>query len=343
MDEMIDSMTGDAILGRRLEAFAEARLTPDLTTSSRLRARVLAVAHRHADLARADTGLIVLPQLHHKAGSRPLSARARDARLASGGRGRARWRRAAAVLLAASVGIGMAAGTAFAARPGGPMYEARLWAETLTLPADPSARAVAELERLEQRLREVAEASRSGDTAGVTAALTAYETIMEKASSAAILAGDDVAAAILETGVGRNVEVLRALLAHVPSQASTAISRALENAIDRSTAAVNRIGASRPGNGNGRGDGAGTGQPASDPTSRPTKAPRITADPVETATPKPKPTNDRPEPTLKPSPEPTPEPTPPPEPTEPPKEDRKPAPPDPPKPRHGGGPRLQGG
>ena len=41
-------------------AYAEVRLSPDLATSSRLRARVLAVAHRQADLARADASLTVL-------------------------------------------------------------------------------------------------------------------------------------------------------------------------------------------------------------------------------------------------------------------------------------------
>lgn len=327
MDEMMHSMTGDALLGRRLEAFAEARLSPDLTTSSRLRARVLAVAHRRADPARADAGLFVLPQPRPSAGTPPVAARARDARPASG-RQRARWHRAAAVLLAASLGAATAAGTAFAARPGGPLYEARLWSETLTLPADPSARAVAEIDRLKERLHEVAEATGSGDIAGLTAALAAYEAILEEASSAAILAGDDVAAAILETGVGRNVEVLRALLARVPFQASAAVSRALDAAIDRSTDAVNWIGASRPGNDNG--GGAGGLQPAGDPTPMPTKAttPKPTAAPAETATPKPKATRD-------PRPEPTPEPTP--EATQPPKDDRKSAPPDPPRPTpHGG-------
>ena len=59
-DSMIDLTAGDAMLRRRLEAYAEDRLSPDLATSSRLRARVLAVAHRQADLARADASLTVL-------------------------------------------------------------------------------------------------------------------------------------------------------------------------------------------------------------------------------------------------------------------------------------------
>ena len=63
------------------------------------------------------------------------------------------------------------------------------------LPNDPSARALAELDRLQDRLREIGEASRSGDTFGVMAALAAYESIVERASASAILADDDVAAA----------------------------------------------------------------------------------------------------------------------------------------------------
>ena len=59
-DAMIDLMAGDAELRRRLMAFADERLTPDLAASSRMRARVLATAHRRADLARADARLAVL-------------------------------------------------------------------------------------------------------------------------------------------------------------------------------------------------------------------------------------------------------------------------------------------
>jgi len=59
-DEMIDLMAGDARLRRRIDAYAELRLSPDLATSSRIRARVLAVAHRQADLARADAALTIV-------------------------------------------------------------------------------------------------------------------------------------------------------------------------------------------------------------------------------------------------------------------------------------------
>jgi hypothetical protein len=297
MDEMMDLTAADALVWRRLEAYAESRLSPDLATSSRLRARVLAVAHRQAALARADAGLTVLLRPDGAAMAPTFSPRAQQLARASRRGHRWTWKRAAAVVLAASLGVGVTVGGAFAARPGAPLYETRLWAETLTLPADPSARAVAELDRLKARLREIAEASRSGDAAGTTAALTAYLAIVDEAMASAILAGDDVAAAILETGVGHNVEVLQALIARVPGHASTEISRAVDAAIARSAAAVDRIHASRPAGGSG--DGAGGDQPAAQPTARATKAP--TAAPTAAATPKSKPT---PKPTAEPSPTP---------------------------------------
>ncbi len=306
-DQMIDLMAGDELLRRRLMAYADLRLSPDLTTSSRLRARVMAVAHRHASLARADAALTLLPRLDGVSGAHPsdeLGVAARAARRPPGAR-HGRWQRALGVVLAASLAAVMFAGGVYAARPGGPLYETRVWAETLTLPSEPSAHAFAELERLRERLREIGEASRAGDTSGVMAALAAYESIVEEASASAILSDDDVAAAVLETGVGRNVEVLRALASKVPATAGIAITRAVDAAIARSADAVERIHASRPDGGPGNDAGGG---PANPP--RATKAPTAepTPEPVRTATPKPKPTQKsaEPKPTATPTPAATP-------------------------------------
>jgi hypothetical protein len=303
MDEMIGSMTGDAMLGRRLEAYAEARLSPDLATSTRLRARVLAAAHRRAALSRADAGLTVLSPAGRTVEPAQFSPRAQALARQAPRRRRRHWRRVAALFLAASLGGSLAVGGVAAARPGGPLYEARLWAETLQLPSDPSARAVAELDRLKERLRELGEASRAGDTAAAMAALEAYKAIVDQASDSAILAGDEVAAAVLQTGVGRNVEVLQALIDQVPEHARIAISEALEAAITRSADAIERIGASRPPAAPGDGDenaqpAVGTGPKATrTPTAKPTAAP------AREATPKPKPTPvATPEATPKPTP-----------------------------------------
>jgi hypothetical protein len=272
MDEqMIDLVAGDARLRRRLEAYADARLSPDLVTSSRMRARVLAVAHRRADLARADAALTVV----HGRGM-PRSTPAAD-RLARRQRSAGvRLRRPLAAVLAAAIVVGGGAGTALAARAGGALYEPRVWIETLTLPSDPSARAIAELTRLEARLREADEATRNGDAAGSAAALAAYERIMESASEAAIAAEDEVAVAILEAGVGRNVQVLQALALKVPAGAAQAISRAVERAVaravERSETAIDRIDDAGPSNSGGGSSGGGSGRPT-DPASKPTKPP----------------------------------------------------------------------
>lgn len=294
-DQMIDLMAGNDVLRRRLEAYANIRLSPELATSSRLRARVLAVAHRQASLARADAALTVLSRPGGATGAHPSGDLARYAGRTSARSRPRRWQRAAGVMLAASLGAAVFVGGVSAARPGGPLYDTRLWAETLILPGDPSARAVAELDRLGERLREIGEAGRSGDAQGAMAALAAYEAILEQASASAILAGDDVAAAVLETGVGRNVEVLRALAARLPTNASAAVIRAVDAAIARSTDAVKRIGASRPGG--GRDDGAGSGSPATPPGATKTPTAEPTPQPDSTATPKPKATR-------KPTPEP---------------------------------------
>lgn len=267
-NEMIDLMAGDARLRERLEAYAETRLTPDLATSSRIRARVLAVAHRQADFARADAALTLVTAATERAAMPPR-------------RHRARWRRPLVALLAASLGVGAVAGSAFAARPGGSLYEARLWLETLTLPSEPSERALGELVRLKQRLIEAAEAVGRGDMAGAEAALAAYEAILEQASSAAIAAQDDVAAAVIETGVWRNVDVLQALIRALPDQATDAIQQAVQRAIDRSGRTIERIerGQQGPNSGPNGTPGGATAKPTRAPTPEPT--PKATKKPAD--------------------------------------------------------------
>lgn len=275
MDEqMIDLVAWDTRLRRHLEAYADARLSPDLVTSSRMRARVLAMAHRQADLARADAALIVI----HGRGMPAITPAADRAARHAASQSR-RLPRPAAALLAAAVVIGGTAGTALAAQAGGALYEPRVWIETLALPSDPTARALAELARLDARLGEADAATRNGDAAGAAAALAAYERIMESASEVAIAAGDEVAVAILEAGVGRNVEVLTALALEVPAGAAEAISRAVERAVaravERSETAIERIEASGPpsdAGGGGGNSGGGPDRPV-DPASKPTRTP----------------------------------------------------------------------
>jgi hypothetical protein len=269
---MIDLIAGDVRLRRRLEAYADARLTPDAATAARIRARVLAVAHRRAELARADAALTVVRTAPQREIDTPRHRRGTR-------------RRAATALLAAALAVGLAAGTTLAARPGGALYEARLWVETVTLPRDPSERALAELQRLDARLAEAAEAIRAGDTSAAVSALAAYEQIVDEATAAAVGSGDEVASAVLRTGVGHNVEVLQALVTSVPDQAADAIAGAIVRAIARSDGAIHAIEDGQNGS-NGRPGGQPAGQPGG-PDAKPTKAP---PDPTRAPTPKPTPT-----------------------------------------------------
>ena len=309
-DEMIDMMAGDVRFRRRLEAYAESRLSPDLAATSRMRARVLAHAHRHADLARADAALTIV---------RPGAPEEQRARRSSTVR-----RTAISLVSAAALAIAMVGGAAAASQAGGALYEARLFVEEITLPAEPSERAIAELDRLSQRLAEADAAARSGDHAAAATALAAYERIVAEASANVLAANDPVAAAAFETGLGRNVEVLQALIAHVPAQAGAAISRAVERAIQRSGIAIDRVqdvekptptvggGGTQNGNANGSdngngGAGAGGSGVGPDATGKPPKTPA----PKPEATPRPtREENERPDPMPKPSKTPKPAPGP---------------------------------
>jgi hypothetical protein len=69
---------------------------------------------------------------------------------------------------------------------------------------------------------------------------------MSEASAAVLDSGDPVAAAALETGLGRNVDVLQALVGRVPPRAADAIGDAVARAIARSAGAIHAIGAVGP-------------------------------------------------------------------------------------------------
>jgi hypothetical protein len=310
-DPMTQLMAANDELIRRLGAYGQARLSPDLATSARMRARVLAVAHRRAALARADAGLAVLPVPDDGPhGSTSTSAPQRLAGTTGiAGLSGARRRLLAAGLAAALVFVAVT-GTAFAARAGGPLYGARLWIEAATLPADPSSRALAELDRLEARLGEALEASAAGDGAAAEAALAAYEAIVEGASTAALVAGDAVATAALEAGLAHNLAVLEALAARLPEQASDGLTRAMQRAIEHSGRALDSIGRSGPDPDRGGSDkgGAGGGRP-DEPGGRASHQPAATPDDAKPDT-TPKPTkepekgNEKP---AAPSPAPTPD------------------------------------
>jgi hypothetical protein len=271
--EPVDRDFRDDELTRRLEAYAEARLSPDLSASSRMRAHVMAAAERHAALARADAdreATNVLPFAQDRT-RRP------------------RWRRPLTALLAAGLTLGLGVGTVAASQAGGPLYDVRVWTETLTLPTEANARAQAELNRLSARLAEAAAAAAAGDPNAANAALEAYGSIVNEATAGA--SGNAAAAATLDDGVRRNIEVLSALVTKVPEQARDAI----QHAIERSDSAVEELLVNPTGNpNNGLGPSANPGNPnkpeRTPNANRPTEAPDAT--PKVRPTPKPKPTKD---------------------------------------------------
>ena len=185
----------DPEIERLLDAFAELRLSPSLAATTRMRAGVMAAAHRRAALLQADATTAL------------GSIAATPTRL--GSRAGLRWRRPAAALMAATLTLGVLAGTVAASSAGGPLYATRIWIETVNLPRDVLARAQAEVIRLDRRIQEARDASAAGDTAATEAALAAYSTIVEQATSET--GGDPTATATLDASVTRHVTVLTAL------------------------------------------------------------------------------------------------------------------------------------
>lgn len=270
---MIDRDPEDTELGRRLEAYAEARLSPSLSATSRMRTRVMVAAHRRATSARAD--------VDRGAAAGAAAAAARAAR--SDRTRRSPWRRPMTALLAAGLTLGIGVGSVAAGQPGGALYGVRIWAETLTLPTSADERAQAELRRLDARLAEAVAATAAGDTNAANAALEAYGAIVGEATTGARVSA--AATATLNTGVRRNLEVLTVLVGQVPEKAREAI----QQAIDQSDSALDAIDGQPDGN-----------APAVTPTKNP--KPNATDSPDRTANPN-KPT---PDPAETPKPQPTP-------------------------------------
>jgi hypothetical protein len=314
-DPMIDLIAGYDELGRRLGAYGLERLSPELAASTRMRARVLAVAHRQATLARADASLALL-QAPDAGTLVPITGSERPGVIGPAARRGHPWRRLAAASFAAMLALAAVGGTVFAARAGGPLYETRLWIEMVNLPADPSERAVAELDRLSARLQEATEATAAGDGNGAAAALAAYGAIVDEASSHAIVAGDSVASAAIQAGIARNVAVLQALAGRLPPTAAAAVTRALDRALEHSSNAMNDLDhAGTNSGGTGGSGGSGSGNDAGEPGSNPGgggEPPDGAGEPGDppAATDKPDPTK-KPEPPAPKTPKPDPEKTPP--------------------------------
>ncbi len=226
----------DDELERRLEVYARARLTPDPARIARMRAQLLAEVRE--------------------------SPAAGPTRLVPRSRRRTRWLPA---LLAAGLSVVLVGGVAFAgSQAGGPLYPARLWLEDVTLPSDPASRLDGELDHLQARLDEAAQAAASGNGGAVQAALDAYRAIIDRAVVTAD--GDLDRATHVGLVIGRHRAVLAALATGLPPQAADAIGRA----IDRTEQKINEVQSRGPGANPGGGPG---GKPGSPPDKTPPGGP----------------------------------------------------------------------
>ena len=158
-DQMMDLMDpGDRLVGRLLQVYGEEALTPSIGATTRMRMAVMGPAHRRAALLEADAALRVAT-----AAASTLAQADKQARSAAWA-----WRRPAAAVMAVGLTLGMFAGSTFAATAGGPLYEARIWAEMVNLPTGGVERAQAEATRLTQRIQEAVLRASGISVIGVT-------------------------------------------------------------------------------------------------------------------------------------------------------------------------------
>jgi hypothetical protein len=206
--EMVDERYGDGEVERRLGAYAGARLSPDSWASLRMRAQVI------------ERGRAALD--------------ARSARRRPFARLGLILRRGVLVGLVAILAVGTGGTAALAASPGGPLYGARLWVETATLPAGGQARTDAQAGQLDERVDEATDAADAGNTRAVGAALAAYDT--EIAAAVADADGDPSKLGHLRAVIGKHIAVLQAL-----EKKNATAAAAIDAAIARGQAALAAI------------------------------------------------------------------------------------------------------
>ena len=203
-------------LARRLEAYADARLSPSIAGTTRMRTSVMNAAHR-----RAARG----------AGRRHVRCRRRDhgdpCRRSARCRARAPGADRSSRSWPAPWPSRCWPARSPRRKPGGPLYAARLWIEMANLPAEVVARAQAEINRLDARLQEAQQASSAGDGPAAKAALAAYSVIVVEAARGS--AGDPTASAAIEVTVTRHVVVLTLMVDSVPAPARDAVKDALSS------------------------------------------------------------------------------------------------------------------
>lgn len=243
---MQEEHPGTDELGRLLAAFASARLAPDRTASTRLRASVVEEARM----------------------------RVLDARLS---RGRRRRARLAAFAMAATLTIGGAASVTAASTAGGPLYPVRIWLETAGLSGDENTRALERLHQVDARVLDLERAASAGDENAVSAAINAYRDAVGAAVDEAEAGADNHRLEALKAALDLHLVVLEQLSQRVPDPAMQAVNHAIET----SHKAVERI--DRPKHTKG-GDSKGLNEnpsPTSDPAA--SRAPASSDGPTATS------------------------------------------------------------
>jgi len=300
MDDDMQAMeVQDREIEFRLEAYARARLSPDPQAIVRSRARIM----REARLQFEAAQIAARP-------APPAVARPR----------RPLFGRVALSLLAASVWLGVAVGSIFAAQPGGPLFPARMWVESATLPSDATARTNVELGRLQARLDEALSGAVRGDASAVAAALAAYSQIADEMMAATN--GDATIEALVAAALDHHRATLTAVATTLSDKgndtAAAAVEATIERTIDHNQAVIDRIddqpadgagkgsagggGGTKPDNTNGGGTvgGSTVGAPTASPPAgggtaegdggdKPAKTPKPTPDPTPDPTPRPTP------------------------------------------------------
>lgn len=240
---MQEEHPGTDELGRLLGAFASARLAPDRTAVTRLRAGVIEEARM----------------------------RVLDARLSRGRRRRARF---AALAIAAALTIGGTASVTAASSAGGPLYQVRIWLETAGLSGDENTRALERLHQVDARVLDLERAASAGDENAVSAAIDAYRDAVRAAVEEAEVGTDNDRLEALKAALDLHLVVLERLSQRVPDPAMKAINHAIE----ASHKAVERI--DRPKRGEGGGSTGAEASPSPTPAPAASRAPHASDGPA---------------------------------------------------------------
>jgi hypothetical protein len=128
--------------------------------------------------------------------------------------------------------------------PGQPFYHVRLTIESLTVPANGTARTNALFAQLDRRLDEASAESDQGNGPGVADAVRAYQATFNEMN---VGIGAGVSQTAIEAGLERHVNVLQRILGSAPANAHGGVQTALHQAEQAQQALHSRSGGpSRP-------------------------------------------------------------------------------------------------